>query len=147
MKEQTTGHFVGAILGNVFGILLFNSVLLWRTYTRGVILDTWIDILWATNLSLGIQMLGNLLLAFYRPPRFYALMRALFAAASLLSVIVFYIVFPLDFSGIVGAWLNTLLKVLLFVSMAVAMITAIVHLVRFIAGPGHGEKRAAAHRP
>ncbi len=147
MKEQSTGHFVARILGDFIGIVLFNSVLLWRGFTHGVILDTWIDVLWAANLSLGVQMLGNLLLAFYRPPRFYALMRALFAGAQLLSVIVFYLVFPLDFSVLVGAWLNTLLKIALIVSMVASVIAGTVYLVRFIAGPGHREEHAADHRP
>jgi hypothetical protein len=143
MKEQTTGHYVGAILGNLIGIAIINTVLLWRQHTQGVILSSWIDILWAANLSLVVQMLGNLLLAFYRPPRFAALMRALFAAASLVSLIVFFLVFPLDFSRLVGAWLNTLLKVLIVVGMAVTLITGTVQLVRFIVGPGHKDERTA----
>ena len=142
MKEQTTGHYVGAILGNLIAIAFVNTVLLWRQYTQGVILETWINTLWAANLSLVVRMLGNLLLAFYRPPRFNSLMNALFAAASLVSVIVFYLVFPLDFSRLVGGWLNTLLKVLLVVSMVATLITGTVQLVRFIVGPGHGTERA-----
>lgn len=142
MKEQTTGHFVGAILGNLIGIAFMNTVLFWRQYTQGVILPSWIDILWAVNLSLVAQIFGNLLLAFYRPPRFYALMRAFFAAASLLSVIVFFLVFPLDFSRLVGNWLNTLLKVLMVISMGVSLIMGTVQLVRFIVGPGHREEHA-----
>jgi hypothetical protein len=143
MKEETTGHHVGAILGNLIGIAFVNTVLLWRHYTQGVVLESWVEILWAANLSLVVQMLGNLLLAFYRPPRFVALMRALFAAASLISLIVFFIVFPLDFSRLVGAWLNTLLKVLMAVGMGASFIAGTVHLVRFIAGPRHKEERAA----
>jgi hypothetical protein len=144
MKEQTTGHYVGAILGNIIGIAFMNTVLLWRQHTQGVILSSWIDILWAANLSLGVQMLGNLLLAFYRPPRFAALMRALFAAASLVSIIVFFLVFPLDFSQLVGGpWLNTLLKVLMVVGMGVTLISGTVQLVRFIMGPAHRDERAS----
>jgi hypothetical protein len=141
MKEQNTGHYVGAILGNFIAIVFMNTVLLWRQFTQGVILSSWIDILWAANLSLVVQMLGNLLLAFYRPPRFTALMHALFAAASLVSLIVFFLVFPLDFSRLVGIWLNTLLKVLIVVSMGVTLITGTVQLVRFIVGPGRREER------
>lgn len=143
MKEKKTSDFVGAIIGNIIAIAIVNTVLFWRQWTRGVVLETWVNILWAANLSLLVQIFGNLLLAFYRPPRFYALMRSLFAAAGLLSVIVFYIVFPLNFSQLVGDWLNTLLKVLLFVSMGATLITASVFLVRFLVG-GHGTEDIAA---
>jgi len=142
MKEETTGHYVWGILGNLIAIALVNTLLLWRQYTRGVVLESWVEILWASNLSLIVQMLGNLLLAFYRPPRFVALVRTLFAAASLTSIIVFFLVFPLDFSRLVGTWLNTLLKVLLAVGMGASLISGTVHLVRFIAGPRPKEERA-----
>jgi hypothetical protein len=81
-----------------------------------------------------VQVVGNLLLAFYHPPRLQALMRALFAAAGLLSAIVFFIVFPMDFSHLVGGWLNTLLKILLMIGIGVSLIACVVEFVRFILG-------------
>ena len=136
MREKTTGDYVGAIVGNIVALVLVNTVLLWRQYTRGVVLATWADILWAANLSLGIQIIGNFLLCFFRPSWFSALMRAVFAAAGLVSIIVFFIVFPLDFSHLAGTWLNTLLKVLLMLGMAGAVIGFLVELVRFIRNAG-----------
>jgi hypothetical protein len=134
MKEKKTGDFVGAVIVNIIVCVILNTLLLWRQWTQGVILESWIDILWAANISLGVQITGNLLLAFYRPPRVQALMRALFAAAGLLSAIVFFIVFPMDFSHLVGDWLNTLLKVLLMVGIGVSLIALVIELVRFILG-------------
>jgi hypothetical protein len=143
MKEKRTGEFVGAIVGNVFAIAIVNSVLLWRQYTHGVILESWVDILWAANLSFLVQIVGNLILSFYRPPRLYAFFELLFSIAGLVSVIVFWIVFPLDFSLLVGSWLNVLLRVAMIVGMGGAAIGVIVWLVRFIAGRDYSTAKAS----
>jgi hypothetical protein len=143
MKEKRTGELVGSIIGNVIAIVIVNSVLFWRQYTHGVVLESWVDILWAANLSFLVQIAGSLILAFYRPPRLYAFMELLFSAAGLVSVIVFFIVFPLDFSRIVGPWLNTLLRVVMIVGIGGAAIGVIVWLVRFIAGRDYSPARAS----
>jgi hypothetical protein len=140
MREKKAVDYVGALVGTIVGIVFVNTVLLWRQYTQGVILPTWVDTLWAANISLLVQAVGNLLLVFYRPPRFAALVQAAFAAAGLLSLIVFFIVFPLDFSGLVGQWLNTLLKALLAVGMAVTLATGVAQLVRFFLGGWRSER-------
>jgi hypothetical protein len=137
MKEKRTGDFVGATIASILVLVFVNTVLLWRNSTQGVILASWADILWAVDVSLGAQIIGNFLLCFYRPEWFAALVRAIFAAAGLISIIVIFIVFPLDFSRLVGAWLNTLLKVLMMVGMAGALIGLAVDLVRFICAAGH----------
>ena len=130
MRERKTGDYVGAFFAGVVGLVFVNTVLLWQQYTHGVILDTWADILWAADLSLVVSIAGNLLLCFYRPARLAALVRVLIAATGLLSIVVFYRVFPLDFSTVVGIWLNTLVKALLIVGMAGGAIGLIVELVR-----------------
>ena len=130
MKEKKTGEYVAAVIVTIAVCVVLNTLLLWRQWTQGVILESWIDILWAANISLGIQIAGNLVLAFYRPPVFRAFMQAAFTAASLLSAIVFFIVFPMDFSHLVGDWLNTLLKGLLIVGIGVSAIALVVELVR-----------------
>jgi hypothetical protein len=143
VKEKRTGEFVGAIIGNIFAIAIVNSVLFWRQYTHGVILASWVDILWAANLSFLVQIAGSLILAFYRPPRLYAFLELMFSAAGLLSVIVFFIVFPLDFSLLVGSWLNLLLRVLMIVGIGGGAIGVIVWLVRFIAGRDYTPAKAS----
>ncbi len=132
MREKKTGDYVGAVVGNLVALLFVNTVLLWRQYTQGVILESWADILWAANLSLLVQIVGNLVLCLYRPAWFSAFLRTVFAATGLLSVIVFYLVLPLDFSVLVGEWLNTLLRVVLLVGMVGAVIGLVVELVRLI---------------
>jgi hypothetical protein len=139
MKEKKTAEFIGSVIGNIVGLILVNTVLLWRHLTQGVILESWVDILWAANLSLLVQIVGNLSLVFYRTPVFLAFMKMLFAVTGMISIIVFYIVFPLDFSRLVGDWLNTLVRVVLMVGMGGALIGFIVELVRFIMAAAHIE--------
>lgn len=134
MKEKRTSELIGSVVGNLIGIAFFNTVLLWRQYTNGVVLETWANILWAANLSLIVQIAGNVVLALYRPARFYAFIQAVHSAVGLLSVIVFYVVFPLDFSQIGAGWLNTLLRVVLIIGMAATAISIVVNLVRAVAG-------------
>ena len=125
---------VVAIVGSIIGLVIVNSVPLWRQWTYGVVLESWTDILWAANLSGAVEIVGNLLLIFYRPPRFHALIQAVFAAVGVLSIVVFVLVFPLDFSQIVGAWVNTLVRAVLSLAAAGTAIACIVHLVRMVLG-------------
>lgn len=142
MKEKKTGDFVGAIVGNLILLVFMNTLLLWRQHTQGVVLESWAGILWAADISLGAQIVGNLLLCFYRPPQFAAFMRCVFAATGLLSIIVFFAVFPLDFSHLVGPWLNTLVKVLTIIGIGGALIGLVVELVRLIRGVSPLTERA-----
>ena len=130
MKERKTAEFIGQIFVNLVCIAIINSVLLWRRYTNGIILDSWTDILWATNLSLVLQIVGNMVLAIYRPARMYSFIQAIHAAAGLLSIVVFYMIFPLDFSHVAGNWLETLAKAVLIIAMAGTSIGLVVNLGR-----------------
>jgi hypothetical protein len=134
MRQKKTGQLVGAIFGNIIAIVVVNSLLAWRQWTQGVILESWVGILWATNLSLMVQLAGSLILVFYRPPAMVAFMNMAFNAASLVSLIVFYIVLPLDFTPLGIAWLNTVIKVLIVVGMGGACISLIVNGVRLMTG-------------
>lgn len=142
MKEKRTAEFVGSVIGNLIVIAIINTALLWRRYTNGVVLESWADILWAANLSLVVQIIGNILLAMYRPARVYSFIQACFTAAGLLSIIVFYIVFPLDFSLVVGNWLNTLARAVLIVAMGGASIGLVVNLARAASGAQYASGEA-----
>jgi hypothetical protein len=144
MKQKRTGEYVGSIFANVIALVAVSTVPLWRHWTQGVITETWADVLWAVDLSLLVQIAGNLLLLFYRPGWLQALLGAVFSAAGLLSLIVFFIVFPLDFSLLVGQWLNVLIKWVLILGMLGALVGGIVQLVRFVLGGGRPDSRAGA---
>jgi hypothetical protein len=130
MKERKTSELTASSIANAIGIVLFNTVPLWRQYTQGVVLEDFVRILWAANLSFLVQIAGNLSLMFYRPPRFAALVQILATSAGLLSLIVFYVVFPLDFSQVGVAWLNSALRIVLIAGMVGAVIGLIVQTVK-----------------
>jgi hypothetical protein len=132
MRDRRAGEFIGAAVFAIIMIVALNTAPIWRPLTHGVVLERWSGILWAANLSLAAQLVGNLLLAAYRPGWFLTLMQTVFAAGGLLSVIVFFFVFPLDFSRLVGPWLNTLVRLALMVGIAGTAIGLVVNLVRFI---------------
>jgi hypothetical protein len=133
MSDKHTGGFIASVVGTLVAMVLFNIVLPLRGWTMGVILPSWLDVLWAMNVSFAAQILGNLVLATYRPAWFYELMQTLFAATGLLATIVFYVIYPLNFAPLVGEWLNILVKVVLIVGIGGSAIALILHLVRFIA--------------
>jgi hypothetical protein len=134
MKEKNTMEFVGAIIGAVIGLVIVNTVPLWSRFTHGVILESWVNILWAANLSMIAQIIGNFVLAIYRPARLYSFIQAIMTIAGLISVIVFFNVFPLDFSQMVGSWMNLFLKAVLILAMFGTVIGIIVYLVRAVIG-------------
>ncbi len=134
MKEKKTVQFVGEIIGAVIGLVIVNTVPLWSRFTHGVILDSWVNVLWAANLSMVAQIIGNFVLVIYRPARLYSFVQAVMTAAGLLSVLVFFNVFPLDFSHIVGSWMNLFLKGALILAMFGTLVGIIVYLVRAVIG-------------
>ena len=142
MKEKKTGDLVASVIFNVIFLVFVNTIPLWQQAARGVITDTWSGVLWAMNISIGSQIAGNLFLLFYRPRWLSELLGAVFSATALLSVIVFFIVFPLDFSRIGLAWLNTLLRILCMIGMAGSLVGIIVHLVRFLGEAGRALVKA-----
>jgi hypothetical protein len=134
MKERKFLDFIAAIVSGVLGLVIVNTVPLWLHLTHGVILESWRNILWAANLSMIAQLAGNIFLAIYRPARLYSLIQAILAMAGLVSVIVFYVVFPLDFSQLAGNWLNILTKAVLILAMFGSSLAIIIYLVRAVTG-------------
>jgi hypothetical protein len=134
MKEKKTAELTASTIANTIIVVLLNSVPLWRQYTRGVVLEDFVQILWAANISLLVQIAGNLSMIFYRPPRLAAFVQILGTAAGFLSIIVFYLVFPLDFSQVGLAWINAALKIVLIAGMAGAALGLIVQTVQLAVG-------------
>ena len=134
MKEKTTAQLTASSIANIVGIVLFNTVPIWRQYTQGVVLEDFARILWAANISFLVQLAGNVSLMFYRPPRFAALVQILTSTAALLSLIVFFVVFPLDFSQIGVPWVNSALKIVLIVGMGATGLALVVQAIQLAAG-------------
>ena len=130
MNLPARGGRARTVSVNLLGILFMNTVLLWRPMARGVITESWADMLWAANFSLSLNVVGNSLLAFYRPAWLQAWLKTAFAAAGLLFFTVFLVVFPLDFSGRAGDWLNPFIRVLVGIAAAACLIVTVVGATR-----------------
>jgi len=137
MKEKKTLELIGGGFGAIIGLVIVNTVPLWSHLTHGVVLDSWAKILWAANLSMTAQIIGNLVLAVYRPARLYSLVQGMLAIAALVSVIVFFNVFPLDFSQVVESWMNIFLKAVLILAMFGTAVGILVYLVRAVTGTSY----------
>jgi hypothetical protein len=142
MKEKWTAEFVFSVIAGIIGLIIVNSVMYWRQFTYGVILDSWTDILWAANLSMSVQIAGNSLLAIYRPARIYSFIKMIEAAAGLISISVFFSVFPLDFSLVVGGWMNLLIKGVLVLGIVGSFLAIAINGIRAIAGTEYSAKIA-----
>jgi len=132
MKQKKAGELVGSAFGNAIVLVVANTVVLWRHLTRGVVLASWTDVLWAVDLSLAVGIALYLSLAFYRPSWFYWFSETAISAAGLVSTIVVFSVFPFDFSQIGLCWINTAAKALLIVGMAGTAIAIVVNLSRLL---------------
>jgi hypothetical protein len=143
MKEKRTSYFIILIVFSLVELALVNTVPLWSGHTRGVVLGSWTDILWAANLSIIVRLCGNVILAFRRPARLYSSVQAVITAASLVSIAVFLAVFPLDFGAISLGWINTALRALIIFSLAMGSIAVIVNVVQAVRGTAYDGPRKA----
>jgi hypothetical protein len=143
MKEKSPFSFYTSFFAAIVGMIIVNSVTVWGPWTHGVILESWKDILWAANISFGSQIAGSAILAFYRPARLFSFIQMLEAVASLYSVYIFLMVFPLDFTQVVGTWMNIVMKGFLVIGIAGSIIAILIHLVRTIIGTHYQSAQAS----
>jgi hypothetical protein len=144
MRKQKTPHFIVLIVMALIESAIANTVPLWLGFTKGVILPSWSNMLWAINLSIAVRIVCNIVLAVRRPPRLYLALQAVTGAAGLLSISVFLIVYPLDFGAIGAGWVNTAIAVISVVGLALGTIGVIVNLARSIRGADYEEGSARA---
>ncbi len=130
--ENKRRSYIGSIVSNIVVFFIINLFPLWLPKTHGVVTNAWINALWAMDLNIIINVCGSIVLIAYSPRWFKALIEFLITGTALISVSIFLVVFPLDFSIIVGPWLNTLVRVFLIVGIVGASIGTFVWLVRFL---------------
>ncbi len=144
MKRQKTSIFVFSIASSLATLAFINTVPLWSRFTNGVILDSWANVLWAANLSLVAQIAGNIVLLIRRPARLYAILQAAMTAVSLVSILVFLIVFPIDFNPVGSGWLNVALKIVMVVGLALGALSLVMFVVRAAVGASYEDERPRA---
>lgn len=127
--------FVGALMSGLW-LWAVNAHELWRPWTKGVVTEDWLRVLWALNLAGVVQVAGNLSMVVFRAPLFGRLVEVVLAAAGVLGSLVLYEVFPFDFSKVAGPWLTTVVLILLLLGVVGSAIGVLVAVVRvFTGGP------------
>lgn len=131
-SKKRMAKYIASITSNIIFFFIINLYPLWITKTNGVVTNNWISVLWAMDLAIITLVVGYVVLLAYSPKWLRALVEFFIAVTALVSTVVFLIVFPIDFSALVGMWLNTLLKVFLIIGIVGTSIGALVSLVKFV---------------
>jgi hypothetical protein len=131
------GYVVSAVLNAVM-LWVMNQLPVWKPF---FLLDSYLDVLWAINMSLIVQIILNLVLVFFHPLFFHHLTQTVFSLLSFIALLWIVRVFPLDFSSRLGDWFNVLFRVVLIVALVGTLIGGITHFVKFIQALFRGEPR------
>ena len=125
-----TANYVASAIANFVVLIVLHLIPNWGIV---FITDSYTHILWAVNLSLGIQIAGNIILLLYHPLHLHHLFNAVFSFAAVFSTAVILTVFPFDFSMVPGSWLTTLVRAVLIGATAASGISVIVNVVQALA--------------
>lgn len=128
-RPNKVSHYIGGIIGNAILLIILNLLPNWNL---SFITEEFPDVLWAINLSLGVQIFGYFVLIFIHPLFLHHLANVVFSAVSLIPIYVLYVVYPLDFTGLGLAWVDKLFKIILIVAFVATVIAVIVHLIKGI---------------
>ncbi len=95
--------------------------------------DSFINCLWAINLALGLGIMGNFTLLFYRPLWFYYLLQAFLIALGILPVYLVHNIFPFVIdSESIQSLVKTGLIVFIILLAAVALFMLFKSAVNFV---------------
>lgn len=114
---------------NLIGLVVLNTHETWRPLLGGVVTARFPEILWAANLSVAVQLVGNALLVVRAPPALRRVLEFVFAVLGLVSVSVTLSVFPFDL-GRFGTWSNVVARGILLVGVVGSAVGVLVSLVR-----------------
>ena len=120
------GHIVSAII-NIVLLLVMNRLPDWNL---SFLLPTYQNTLWAINLSLGVQIGLYVVLSFYHPALLYSLTQVASAIVNIIALAVFLGIFPIDFTSLVGTWLNTLIRIGLAIGLGGSAVSLVVNGVK-----------------
>lgn len=142
-EKSPIGFAFAAVFNFVF-MLVLNAHAVWRPWLKGVVTESFADVLWAANLGLTVQIFGNLVLSVTSPRPLRRAMELIFAVAALIGAVVFYRVFPFDLARF-GEPVVVTARVLLALGVFGSAVAILVSLVRLLASAAGGGTRP--HRP
>lgn len=126
-SKRRPAAYVGAIVANIVMVWVVNAIPGWEW---PFVTTDFPAVLWAVNLSLGMQIAGNALLVFYHPRFLHHLVQAVLNAVSLLALIIVVTVYPFDFTTVIGDGANTVARVLLYVALGGTAIAILVNALQ-----------------
>jgi len=140
-RRARIGYAVAAIVDAAL-LLAINAHETWLPWTRGAVTETFADALWAVNLALWVQLLGNAMLVVSHPPWFRHMAEFGFALVTVIGAGVLYEVFPFDFQAIGQPWLAVLARVVLILGLVGGGVAMVVAAVRIGRGGGTTQRPA-----
>ncbi len=130
-ERSSLGYAFAALLN--FGFLLcVNAHAVWRPWLGGVVTDAFGQVLWAINLGLVVQILGDLLLSVTSPRPLQRFIELLDSVTGVIGAVVFYRVFPLELSRF-GQFLPMVAQLALFAAVLAAALAVVINFARFMA--------------
>lgn len=127
-KNRSVGSYVVAVVANAVVLWLVNKAPDWNLR---FLTDSYPAVLWALNLSILVQLVGNAFLVFFHPRFFHYFAQAVFNVVTVLATVILVSVYPLDFSFLAGI-IDTIVRIVLIIAAVGAAISAIVNLFRAI---------------
>jgi hypothetical protein len=127
-ERRPSAYVAGAIV-NIVMLWLVNAIPGWDWR---FITGDFPAVLWALNLSIGMQIAGNALLLFLHPRLLHHLVQAVMQVASLLAVVVMVTVYPFAFDEVLFNGADVVVRVLLYVGIGGTVIGIIVHGIKAV---------------
>lgn len=130
VQAASIGESVGAIVGNMLGLVMITMHPLWRPWTAGVVTAAWADVVAALSLACGVAIMGHALLLVSRSPLLRRFVACATAAASLASGLVVVAVFPFDFGALGMGWFDPVMRLILLIALIGGAVGLVVQVLR-----------------
>ena len=134
-ERRPAAYIAGAVV-NIVMLWFVNAIPGWGWQ---FITTDFPAVLWALNLSLGVQIAGNALLVFIHPRPVHYLVQVLFNAVSILALVIMVTVYPFDLSSVLAGPVDMIARIVLYVALGATILAAVVNAVKvlgsFFGGP------------
>ena len=125
-KEVRTSEFIIAIVVNIIFFYIFNNLLNWHL---NFITNSFQDVLWIINLTLGFTIIVNALYLFYHPKWLRDSLQIIINILGFLVVYFLYTVYPFNFSQIFISYGLKLVLILIMLAIIAATVYQIMQLI------------------
>ncbi len=125
-KEVRRSEFVIAIVVNIILLYIFNNLLNWHI---SFIASSFQNVLWIINLSIGFNIIFNVLFIFYQPEWFRDSLQIILNILGFLVVYFLYTVFPFNFNQILISYGLKFALILIMLGIVVGTVYQILKLI------------------